>query len=344
MTPERQKVGISKRFKDDIRGQLVVAGIKLAAPAITMSAENIVRHIPTEYEEGFDERIEEMTAKGKRFLLVPNHQSLADTVTYFNAADRIRKTANFPGYFLIYTKTLATGDKGADQKGLQDVFASELPKHEITRVFLARDSDRERFHTKANLKEVYGEIKSHLKEGLGGIIHAEGNLNASRPKGVTEPPTRSGLDGLTTIFRSESDRLSIERNGMQRFERNALRSIIDIADGLGIEMAVVPVAVSRTYNIHDPSTGGVTRSALRVGLGLSDTGLASVFILNPMDVDEGELGEIRKRHKRMTPQDWDDFNTVIARRIAGRLPEKMRGIYGQLEQITPPASEPVRAA
>ncbi len=327
MSVERQQIEESSRFKKDFKGQVVAAGIRLAAPILRHGTERVMRNLDVKYEDGFDDQIRSFAKDGKLFLLVTDHQSLADTLACFEPADKIREIANLPGYFLPYTMTLATGDKGADTKGLQDVQAQTLDEHFINRVFLSRSSDQKNFNTKANLRGVRDEIKDYLLQGFGGIIHAEGNLNAAREKGVTEAVHNSPFRNFVTMFQSERKRLSIERNGMQPFERNSLRSIINLADEEGLDISIVPITTSGTYNIYDPSTGTLTRSAIRTGFHLADQSLAKVFVSNPMDINEGELGEIIRRHKRMTKEDWDEFNAIVAKKIASHLPNKMRGIY-----------------
>lgn len=327
MSVEYQQVEEASEFKRDLKSQAITTGIRLAAPIIRFGTENILESIKPEYEDGFDAQIKEKADKGRLFLLVSDHQSLFDTLACLEPADHIREIAGFPGYFLPYTMTLATGHKGADTKGLQDVMAEKLDEHEVSRVFLSRTSDQRNFNTKANLSEVRDIIKEHMRAGFGGIIHAEGNLNGAREKGETQAEQKPVLQTFKSIFQSERERLSIERNGMQHFERNSLRSIIALAEELGIVISIVPITTSGTHNIHDPSTGTLTRSAIRTGFKIGTNTLAKVYVSNPIDVDEGELGEIRNRHKRMTHEDWSDFNSVIERKIAAHLPPKMRGVH-----------------
>src|ERR1035437_2456169 len=154
-------------------------------------------------------------------------------------------------------------------------------------IYLSRIDDQEDFNTPPNLREVYEAYRTYIEDGYAIAIHAEGNLDASR----------RGKNG--------------QRQGMQHFQTNALRGIINITRRLGKNVTIVPITVSGSYNIHDPLTGGVTRSALRVGFNLSDRSLASIFVSKPMTISEGALGEIRDRNPRMKPEDWNEFNTVI---------------------------------
>lgn len=322
-----QETGRSTGFVKDLKRQVVLAGMKAISPIVDIGTENILHNITTEFEPGAKDKLKTEAKKGKRFLVVPNHQCLADPLATMDGTDQMAEIAGIPGYFLPYTMTVETGDKGADIKGLQDVLSGKLPEHRIRRILLSRASDQANFGTRSNLREVQDQITAYLKDGFSGIIFAEGCLNAPRPKGVMEQIHKQPLDIATGIFQSERARLAIQRNGMQHFQRNALRSILETAEDEGIEIDVVPVRMSRTYNIYDEVTRTISRSALRVGLHLSDYSLAKVTFLNPISVNEGVLGEIRRRHTHMTKQDWTDFNSVIEQKIAGGLPRKMQGVY-----------------
>jgi hypothetical protein len=199
--------------------------------------------------------------------------------------------------------TVASGDKGADVKGLHDVLEQKLKDNMIEPIYLSRTSDHDKFNTPPNLREVYKAYNACIKDGYAFVIHAEGRLDAGR----------RGKNG--------------ERQGMQHFQTNALRSIIDVADKFGRNVTIVPISVSGSFNIHDPQTGGITRDALRVGLNFSDKSLANVFVSQPMDISEGVLGQIRNRNPHMNPEAWDEFNAVIERKIASHLPLSQRGVY-----------------
>ena len=318
--------------RKELKRQMVATGMRLIAPIIEMGTDNILQTIKTEFEPGAKNNLKAEAKKGKLFLLVPNHQCLIDPLTLLPTTDEMLKITGMPGLFLPYTMTVETGDKGMDIKGLQDILSGRLLEHKIKRILLARASDGKNFGIRENVKDVEDEIRGYLQQGMGGLIYAEGCLDAPRPKGVYGQMQKTPLEIIGGIFRSEKSRLAIERNGMQHFQRASLKSIIKLADELGIGIDIVEIVTSGTKNIYDEATRTITRSALRVGLGLSDYSLGKIIVRNPIDIDgNNRLGEIRRRNPgRMKPQDWIDFNDEICRDIASRLPRRMQGVFGNI--------------
>lgn len=317
---EQPPISIRNRFhglRREIKSKAVLKGFELVSPITRMGMENIMRHVPVEYEKGFDEEIKAARERGDVLLFVTNHESLADPIVALKPLRRIRRMLGHLKIALPYIITINDGNKGDDLHGLSDTMAPVFEAEEVDRIFLSRDKDQEKYHTEANLLHVYKEIKEHIIKGHDLLIHAEGTVSGAR--------------------RNETG----ERNGMLPIETNSLRTAVKIADKLGKRVTVVPMTISGSFNIFDPALGAIdhqinetrgalTRNALRVGLNFSDTSLARVSVLKPMDATE-LIKQLGKTLNRMTTEDWDRFNGFIGRKIASRLPRKMQGVYANDE-------------
>jgi len=316
MRPEQQPIPAPDRFsklRNEIKDGATYTWFELTSPIVRLGAENVIRNTAVEYEEGFDEEIKAARKREDIIVFVTNHQSLSDTVVCLKPLRRIKKLLGGLKVALPYTKLLTTGDKGASVKGFSDTMDQTLREDEVESVLIVREQDEE-IGVEANYTDARKELKQRVSQGYDILIHAEGKLDASR--------------------RNEEG----ERNGMQPFLENSLRSVMLIARDLKKQVTIIPMTISGTYNIHDPALGEIdpktgqtrgtlTRNAMRVGLNFSDKSLARIFVSKSMRTCEGELGEIMRNDRH----NWDRFNAVIGRKIASHLPKRMQGVYASDE-------------
>jgi hypothetical protein len=228
------------------------------------------------------------------------HLSHADAGALILTAKRLNKVGNFPINFVLpLAASLETGDQSDKLTDFYNVIKPKLQKHRIEPIHVAREKDREEYRLARSTAENL-RLFREVKRGAALMYFPEGTVEGGRRN-----PNTGEINGLSQV--------------KDEFMPQMLSRI-----GADQEIAFLPISVSGTNRIYDPTTANVTSEAGRIvpmqWLFRQFPKLATATVGEPFTSQD----MLRSGVNLNNPQ---EFNNYLMYRQAEMVPSEERGFY-----------------
>lgn len=228
------------------------------------------------------------------------HLSHADAGALILTAKHLNKVGNLPINFVLpLAASLETGDQSDKLTDFYNVIKPKLQRHRIEPIHVAREKDREKYgiarSTAENLR-LFREIRN----GAALMYFPEGTVEGGR-----RDPKTGLINGLSQVKDEFLPQM------LSRISKNT-------------EIAFLPVSVSGTNRIYDPSTEDVTSEA---GLTVPKQWLFRQFPKLAMATVGAPFTSYDMAQSGVNPNNPMEFNNFLMQRQAEMVPIQERGFY-----------------
>lgn len=264
---------------------------KLLEEALLQKLEVIIQATTIEYQAGFDPIFREAISNGYTTHVLPDHQTIFDGIPTAQVTEQLieKSDGKLIGLAMPIAASLPSGHQGLLLKKAYEVQNYQAEKRGLHIVPTVRQKDIDLYGMESNHFTFIKTMMAYLEQGMGVAQFAEATVEAGRRKNGGE-----------------------EINGMGYFDPTAIEVMDRLIERQGKKSLYIPVGITGSPQVFDPTTNWPTEIAMRAANGLVDPRLVKVRVGLPIKSDE-----IADQNRSL----------VLGSRVAQLLPENERGVF-----------------